>query len=108
MVTPVTSPGQDLSTYEAQTQAIARSLLAASQEKKGLLAQMREQIRWDDKIMDIAMGNPGLKVQLFRFIDALPALASKPDIARHLQEYLTTEAVELPAALKGLLNFTNP
>jgi RHH-type proline utilization regulon transcriptional repressor/proline dehydrogenase/delta 1-pyrroline-5-carboxylate dehydrogenase len=108
VVTPLTTPATDLSPYEAETQAIARSLLAASQEKKGLLAQMREQMRWDDKIMDFAMGNPGLKVQLFRFIDALPALGSKPDIARHLQEYLTTEAVELPAALKGLLNFTNP
>ena len=60
----------------------------ATREKKNLFAQMRDQMRWDDKIMDFAMGNPGLKVQLFRFIDALPALRSKPEIARHLQEYL--------------------
>ena len=80
----------------------------ATREQKNLFAQMRDQMRWDDKIMDFAMANPGLKVQLFRFIDALPALRSKPEIARHLQEYLSDEAVELPGVLKGLLNFTDP
>ncbi|MCZ0899883.1 proline dehydrogenase family protein, partial [Microcoleus sp. HI-ES] len=35
------------------------------------------------------------------------ALRSKPEIARHLQEYLTAQEVELPEALKKLLNFTN-
>ena len=94
--------------YETKTLAIANGLLMATREKKNFLAQMRDQMRWDDKIMDFAMDNPGLKVQLFRFIDALPALRSKPEIARHLQEYLSAEAVELPSALKGLLNFTNP
>jgi RHH-type transcriptional regulator, proline utilization regulon repressor / proline dehydrogenase / delta 1-pyrroline-5-carboxylate dehydrogenase len=49
-----------------------------------------------------------LRVQLFRFIDTLPALRSKPEIASHLQEYLGDETVELPAALKGMLNFANP
>jgi RHH-type proline utilization regulon transcriptional repressor/proline dehydrogenase/delta 1-pyrroline-5-carboxylate dehydrogenase len=79
----------------------------ATREKKNIFAQMRDQMRWDDKIMDFAMGNPGLKVQLFRFIDALPALRSKPEIARHLQEYLSAEEVELPGVLKRLLNFTD-
>lgn len=65
-------------------------------------------MRWDDKLLDWAMANPGLRVQLFRFIDCLPALHSKPEIAAHLQEYLTTEEVELPEALKKLLNFANP
>jgi RHH-type proline utilization regulon transcriptional repressor/proline dehydrogenase/delta 1-pyrroline-5-carboxylate dehydrogenase len=54
------------------------------------------------------MSNPGLRVQLFRFIDTLPALRSKPEIAAHLQEYLGDESVELPSALKGMLNFANP
>ena len=63
--------------YETKTLAIANALLMATREKKNLFAQMRDQMRWDDKIMDFAMGNPGLKVQLFRFIDALPALRSK-------------------------------
>lgn len=96
------------SVYEDQTQAIAKKLLADSQENRSFLAQMRGQMRWDDKLLGWTMGNPGLRVQLFRFIDCLPALHSKTEIARHLQEYLTESSVELPAALKGLLNFAQP
>ncbi len=95
-------------TYEAKTQEIARKLLAATRENRSFFAQMRDQMRWDDKLLAWAMGNPGLRVQLFRFIDCLPSLRSKPEIASHLQEYLGDESVELPAALKGMLNFANP
>ncbi|NEP56876.1 MAG: L-glutamate gamma-semialdehyde dehydrogenase [Symploca sp. SIO2G7] len=94
--------------YEAKTQEIAKQLLAATQERKrSFFAQVREQMRWDDKLLDWAMSNPGLRVQLFRFIDSLPALRSNTEIARHLQEYLGEESVELPSALKGMLNFTS-
>ncbi|BAY35972.1 L-proline dehydrogenase / delta-1-pyrroline-5-carboxylate dehydrogenase [Nostoc sp. NIES-2111] len=96
------------STYEAKTQEIARQLLAATQENRSFLASLRDQMRWDDKLLAWAMSNPGLRVQLFRFIDTLPALHSKAEIASHLQEYLGDESVELPAALKGMLNFANP
>jgi RHH-type proline utilization regulon transcriptional repressor/proline dehydrogenase/delta 1-pyrroline-5-carboxylate dehydrogenase len=93
--------------YESKTQAIARQLLSATRENRSLFAQMRDQMRWDDKMLGFAMSNPGLRVQLFRFIDCLPSLQSKAEIARHMQEYLSQEDVELPNALKGLLNFAN-
>jgi RHH-type transcriptional regulator, proline utilization regulon repressor / proline dehydrogenase / delta 1-pyrroline-5-carboxylate dehydrogenase len=93
--------------YETQTQAIARQLLSATRENRSFFAQVRDQMRWDDKLLAWTMGNPGLRVQLFRFIDCLPALHSKAEIAHHMQEYLTDESVELPNALKSLLNFTN-
>ncbi|AFY32645.1 L-glutamate gamma-semialdehyde dehydrogenase [Calothrix sp. PCC 7507] len=96
------------STYEAKTQEIARKILSATQENRSFLASLRDQMRWDDKLLAWAMSNPGLRVQLFRFIDTLPALRSKSEIAAHLQEYLGDESVELPAALKGMLNFANP
>ncbi|AFZ23219.1 delta-1-pyrroline-5-carboxylate dehydrogenase [Cylindrospermum stagnale PCC 7417] len=96
------------STYEAKTQEIAKQLLALTQENRSFFASLRDQMRWDDKLLAWAMSNPGLRVQLFRFIDTLPALGSKPEIAAHLQEYLGDESVELPAALKGMLNFANP
>ncbi len=96
-------------TYEAKTQEIAQKLLTATQEKKrSFIGQLQNQMRLDDKLLDWTMSNPGLRVQLFHFIDCLPALRSKPEIAAHLQEYLTTEAVELPDLLKNLLNFANP
>uniref|UniRef100_A0A0C1NF27 L-glutamate gamma-semialdehyde dehydrogenase n=1 Tax=Tolypothrix bouteillei VB521301 TaxID=1479485 RepID=A0A0C1NF27_9CYAN len=87
---------------------MAKQLLAATQESRSFFAALRDQMRWDDKLLAWAMSNPGLRVQLFRFIDTLPALRSKPEIAAHLQEYLGDESVELPAALKGMLNFANP
>ena len=97
------------SNYETKTQEIAKELLRATQEKnRSFLGQLQNQMRWDDKLLDWAMASPGLRVQLFRFIDCLPALRSKPEIAAHLQEYLTTQEVELPETLKKLLNFANP
>ncbi|WP_017654798.1 L-glutamate gamma-semialdehyde dehydrogenase [Fortiea contorta] len=96
------------STYEAKTQEIAKKLLSATQENRSFLASLRDQMRWDDKLLAWAMSSPGLRVQLFRFIDTLPALRSKAEIAAHLQEYLGDKTVELPAALKGMLNFANP
>ena len=95
------------SPYEQQTLAIARDLLSATREKRSFFAQMRDQMRWDDKLLAWAMGNPGLRVQLFRFIDCLPSLRSNAEIARHLQEYLGHQSVELPTALKGLMNFAD-
>ncbi len=96
------------SPYEVQTQAIARELLADSQGKRSLFSKMRDQLKWDDKLLGWTMENPGLRVQMFRLIDCLPALTSKPEIARHLQEYLGDKSVEVPQALKSLLNFADP
>ncbi len=96
------------STYEAKTQEIAKQVLIATGESRSFFSAIRDQMRWDDKLLAWAMSNPGLRVQLFRFIDTLPALHSKSEIASHLQEYLGDESVELPAALKSLLNFANP
>ncbi|PAX53801.1 L-glutamate gamma-semialdehyde dehydrogenase [Brunnivagina elsteri] len=95
--------------YEAKTQEIAKQLLAATQENRSFLGNLRDQMRLDDKLLDWAMSNPGLRVQLFRFIDTLPALKNdKSEIAAHLQEYLGDDSVELPNALKGMLNFASP
>lgn len=93
---------------EEKIQSIAGELIQATREKSNIFAQMRDQMRWDDKLLDWAMSNPGLRVQMFRFIDAIPALQSKSEVARHLQQYMSAEAVELPSALKGILNFTEP
>ncbi len=107
MVTQI-SKAQYSDRYETQTQAIARTLLSATRENRSLFAQMRDQMRWDDKLLGFAMSNPGLRVQLFRFIDCLPALHSKAEIASHMQEYLGDPSVELPSQLKGMLSFASP
>src|SRR5438270_8617667 len=41
----------------------------------------------DDLLMQWSMGDEAVKVQLFRFIDALPNLRDPADVSRHLREY---------------------
>ena len=94
--------------YESKTQDIAQELIKSTRQNSNIFNRMREQMRWDDKILDWTMSNPGLRVQMFRFIDTIPALQSKTEIARHFQQYMSTEAVELPNTLKGILNFSDP
>ncbi|MDJ0845792.1 L-glutamate gamma-semialdehyde dehydrogenase [Crocosphaera sp.] len=97
----------DSKTYEQRTQEIAKELIAQTREKRSLWSKIGDQMRLDDKLLDFAMANPGLRVQLFHFIDTLPALQSNAEIAHHLQQYLGDESVELPSSLKGILNFTD-
>ena len=54
-------------------------------------------------MMDWAMKDESFKVQLFRFVDVLPALASSREIARHLEEYLDNDSVKLNPALRVAL-----
>ncbi|AFY37751.1 delta-1-pyrroline-5-carboxylate dehydrogenase [[Leptolyngbya] sp. PCC 7376] len=94
--------------YESQIQAIAKELISATRDKRSFFSKLQDQMRLDDKLLGWTMENPFLRVQLFRFIDALPALKENSDIARHLQQYLGDDTVELPSALKKILNFTEP
>jgi len=97
----------DVSKYEAKTQEIAKKILSGT-DKSSLwakLSQLKDELRLDDKLMAWTMENEGLRVQLFRLIDCLPALQSKAEIARHMHEYLASDAVEVPA-LRALLNFS--
>ena len=98
-----------LQEYENKTQTIAKELLETTRKNKASLwAKMQQTIKLDEKLMDFAMSNEGLRVQLFRFIDCLPALRSNTEIANHLKQYLTRAEVELPGLLKNLMNFTDP
>ena len=42
---------------------------------------------WLDHIMEWAMQDESVKVQMFRFVDVLPMLKSSTTVAQHLQEY---------------------
>src|SRR5438477_4077237 len=55
---------------------------------------------WDERLMAWTMGDPAVKVQLFRFIDALPLLQSPPEITRHLREYFGEVEDKLPGWLR--------
>src|SRR6266705_65637 len=58
---------------------------------------------FDDQLMGLSMADPAVKVQLFRFIDALPLLKTPESIARHLREYFAKIANRWPGiARRGL------
>src|SRR5437868_13054127 len=54
----------------------------------------------DDRLMQLTMGDAAVKVQLFRFIDALPNLKSSEEIAAHLREYFQEAGPHLPPWLR--------
>ena len=51
---------------------------------------------WMGRMMDWVMKDPQFKVDLFRFVDVLPALESKDQLARHVKEYLLQEGRDVP------------
>ncbi len=62
--------------------------------------------RWlDDRLMEWSMDDETVKIQLFRFIDVLPAIIHSPrNITQHLREYLGLARDRLPAPLRWGLN----
>src|SRR5438105_6986010 len=54
----------------------------------------------DDQLMQWSMGDGAVKVQLFRFIDALPNLKSPEEVSRHLKEYFTEAGEHLPGWMR--------
>ncbi len=69
---------------EQRSRAIGREIFRAV----GRGASPLERGWWDDRAMALTMGDTRVKVQLFRFIDALPALTSADSVGLHLREYL--------------------
>ena len=64
---------------------------------------------WQGLVLERTMRDPGLKTDLFRLVDALPALSSSEQIARHAREYLLAGGRELPTGIGLALRATeNP
>ena len=90
---------------ERQIQATARQLFALTEQARpSRLSQERLQA----EIMDWAMEDERLKVELFRFVDVFPTLSSSAEIARHLREYFSQPGVEPPRALRWALGAAGP
>src|SRR5437867_3633753 len=51
---------------------------------------------WDERLMDLSMGDEAVKLQLFRFVDVLPQLRASADITRHLREYFAAAGDRVP------------
>ncbi|MFH0980085.1 MAG: L-glutamate gamma-semialdehyde dehydrogenase [Planctomycetota bacterium] len=70
--------------------------------------QVWQQAWWARQANDYLLAHERLKVQLFRFIDTLPALHTEADVARHLKEYLRGNGLVVPKPLQLALSFDSP
>ena len=88
---------------ETRIQATARQILAATREDKPSRLS-RDRLQGD--MMDWAMADERLKVEMLRFVDVFPTLRSRPEIARHLREYFSREGIATPTALRWGISLT--
>jgi RHH-type proline utilization regulon transcriptional repressor/proline dehydrogenase/delta 1-pyrroline-5-carboxylate dehydrogenase len=80
---------------ERRTQEIGRELF----DRIGRGPRPWQRGWWDDRLVSAALDDPLVRVQLFRFIDVLPALKNPDAIRRHLAEYLSEAGDRVPAWL---------
>ncbi len=92
---------------ESQILRLGTQILQKSSSEWGVAALLKK-TWWDDKLMEWAMADEQLRVELFRLVDCLPALHSKPEVARHMQEYLVQRGLSLPELLQKSLNYAKP
>jgi RHH-type proline utilization regulon transcriptional repressor/proline dehydrogenase/delta 1-pyrroline-5-carboxylate dehydrogenase len=82
---------------EALTQDYGRAIFA----RLGVAGPPPFSPAWlDERIMEWTMGEESLKVNLFRFVDALPRLHTSDQINRHLREYLDAAGSKLPGWMR--------
>src|SRR5437764_11935171 len=60
---------------------------------------------WDDRLLDWSMRDDAIKLQLFRFIDALPLLHKPEDVSRHLKEYFAEAGANGSPLIRGLVRW---
>ncbi len=58
---------------------------------------------FDERLMEWTMADEAIKVQLFRFIDALPLLPNPESVSRHLKEYFRAAGRHIPGYLRFLI-----
>jgi len=94
-----------LAAVEAETQQIGQHLFEHLHRRKPTIFEKRW---WDDRIMDWAMSDESVKVQMFRFVDVLPMLKTHAAVTGHLQEYFEDVRQYLPGAGRLVLNVSKP
>jgi RHH-type proline utilization regulon transcriptional repressor/proline dehydrogenase/delta 1-pyrroline-5-carboxylate dehydrogenase len=99
-------PDADDILFEHDVQRLGRTLHG---RLKGKSPGLFQAAYWQALLMDRAMRDASLKTDLFRLVDALPALSSSENIARHAREYLLAGDRRLPTGLGLALRATeNP
>ncbi len=89
---------------EQRTREIGRELFA----RVGRAARPWRRGWWEERFMNWMLDDPQVRVQLFRFIDVLPALRTPEAVARHLAEYLDEADGRVPWPLRTAVDLTPP
>jgi RHH-type proline utilization regulon transcriptional repressor/proline dehydrogenase/delta 1-pyrroline-5-carboxylate dehydrogenase len=92
----------DQDRLEELTRSYGQEMFAQARQRGPLLFSPRW---WDERLMDWTMHDEAVKVQLFRFIDALPQLHSAETLTRHLREYFDETRERLPGWARFGLRF---
>ncbi|MDG3008030.1 L-glutamate gamma-semialdehyde dehydrogenase [Paludisphaera mucosa] len=82
----------DRGRIEERTRAIGRELFA----RVAGASRPWRRAWWEDRFMGATLDDPEVRVQLFRFIDVLPALKTPSAVRRHLAEYLDEAGDRVP------------
>lgn len=90
---------------EEATQRIGRTLWDHLERRRPSVFERRW---WLDHVLEWAMHDESVKVQMFRFVDVLPMLKSHESVARHLQEYFEDVRERLPMAARLGLDVSTP
>jgi RHH-type proline utilization regulon transcriptional repressor/proline dehydrogenase/delta 1-pyrroline-5-carboxylate dehydrogenase len=69
---------------------------------KGEVPSVFDQRRWKGKMMEWSMRDEVFKIQLFRFVDALPSLTKDEIVVKLLREYFTEEVNTPPIIRRGV------
>ncbi len=88
---------------EADTQQIGRQLWDQLGRRRPTIFERRW---WLDHILQWAMEDETVKVQMFRFVDVLPMLKTHEQVTEHLQEYFDEVRTHLPWAGRLVLNMS--
>ncbi len=82
---------------EQRTQEIGQNLLEKLEHRFPSIFHGRW---WENHLLNRAMDDEAIKVQMFRFVDVLPMLNDHTSIARHLEEYFQEVRERLPLAAR--------
>ena len=66
----------------------------------GQVPSVFDQGFWSGKVLDWAMDHEDFRVQLFRFVDVLPALSTTESLQSHIEDYFARTGSAVPAVLR--------
>ena len=95
----------DLAIIERETHDVGRYVFERLSRARPSVLDRRW---WDDQLMQWAMGDDAVKVQMFRFVDVLPMLSDSQSVVRHLHEYFDDVSQQLPSAARLGLSAVRP